>query len=101
MFSVYVKHYMVWEESGGKLRSLNFDYKNRLMRQDKSKEYVENGSIFIFRRSSFLAVGNRICGKVGAYVMPYEYSFDIDDLFDFWLCEKAIRGYARGKMYIS
>jgi len=33
--------------------------------------------------------------------MPYEYSFDIDDLFDFWLCEKAIRGYARGKMYIS
>lgn len=90
IFSAYEKHYMVWEENRGKLRSLNFDYRKRPRRQDKNKEYVENGSIFIFKRNSFLTYGNRICGKAGVYVMPYEYSIDIDDLFDFWLCKKLI-----------
>jgi len=95
LFSVYEKHYMIWEESGGRIVSSNFDYKNRPRRQDKKIEYIENGSLFVFKRGVFLAARNRTCGKAGVYVMPYEYSFEIDDPFDFWLCERLVRKHER------
>jgi len=33
----------------GKLKSINYDYKNRKCRQDISKQYIENGSFYLFK----------------------------------------------------
>ena len=90
VFSVTKNRHFVWREDKDHLTAL-FDYKNRPRRQDRNPEYIENGSIYAFRRGIFKTEKNRICGKRGIYVMPYEYSFEIDEPFDFWLCEQIIK----------
>ena len=61
------------------------------MRQDRVNEFDETGSIYVFKTDVFEKENNRICGKVGVYEMPYVCSFDVDDVFDLWLCEKIIQ----------
>jgi len=91
VFSVTENKHFIWRNEGNTPISLNYDYNHRPRRQDRELEYVENGSIYIFKRKAFEKEKNRICGKRGLYIMPYEYSFEIDDFFDFWLCEQIIR----------
>jgi N-acylneuraminate cytidylyltransferase len=90
VFSVTKNRHFIWRGDKDHLTAL-FDYKNRPRRQDRNPEYIENGSIYVFRREIFKTEKNRICGKRGIYVMPYEYSFEIDEPFDFWLCEQIIK----------
>jgi len=89
VFSVTKNRHFIWRKNNDYLMPL-FDYKNRPRRQDRGLEYIENGSIFVFRRAIFEKEKNRICGKRGIYPMPYEYSFEIDTPFDFWLCEQIM-----------
>ena len=79
-----------WRCSNEKLKPINYDYRNRKRRQDMPLEYIENGSIYVFKPDVFEKEGHHICGKIGIYEMPREYSFEIDELFDFWLCEKIM-----------
>ena len=79
-----------WRIEKEKLKPINYDYKNRKRRQDMPLEYIENGSIYVFKTNKFEKEGCHICGKIGIYEMPREYSFEIDDMFDFWLCEKIL-----------
>jgi len=44
----------------------------------------------VFKKTIFEKENNRICGKVEFYERPYKRSFDADDYFDLWLCEKII-----------
>lgn len=90
IFSVYENHRFIWKEENNKLVSLNYNYLDRKRRQDCPKEYAENGSIYVFKTESYLKENNRICGHYGIYIMPLQYSFEIDEPFDFWLCEKII-----------
>ena len=90
VFSVTKTKIFIWKKIDGDLMSLNYNYKNRPMRQNKNIEYNETGSIYVFKTNVFEKENNRICGKFGMYEMPYECSFDIDDYFDLWLCEKII-----------
>ena len=39
----------IWQKKKDEWKSLNFDYKNRLIRQNMSANYIENGSIYIFK----------------------------------------------------
>ena len=89
VFSVTKNRHFIWRKNNEHLMPL-FDYKNRPRRQDRDPEYIENGSIFVFRSTIFEKEKNRICGKRGIYLMPYEYSFEIDTPFDFWLCEQIM-----------
>lgn len=93
VFSVFENKFFVWKQESNKLIPLNYDYLKRPRRQDKSKEYIESGSIYVFDRVTFEKEKNRICGKVGIYIMPYESSFEIDEPFDLWVCEKIINGW--------
>ncbi len=85
----------IWESKEGKWSSLNFDYRNRGMRQDRPAQFIENGSIYIFKPETLVAFGNRIGAKLSAYEMEFWQTWEIDtieeiDLIEFYLYKKNL-----------
>ena len=62
----------------------------RPMRQHKPKVLEENGSIYCFKRNTFLKVDNRICGEFLHYVMHPLDSFQLDEPWQIELFAKLI-----------
>ena len=92
VLSVTENYPFIWIKKNGEVMPLNQQYsEKRPMRQNREPEYIENGSIYVFRNKVFELSKNRTCGKRGIYIMPYEYSFDIDTKFDLWLCEQILK----------
>jgi CMP-N,N'-diacetyllegionaminic acid synthase len=76
--------------SEGKLHSANYDYKYRGRRQDRADQYLENGSIYVFKPNVLRQHNNRLGGKIGTYIMPMWRSFQIDELEDIELCSMLV-----------
>lgn len=92
VLSVTENYPFIWIKKNGEITPLNQEYsKKRPMRQNREPEYIENGSIYIFRNKAFEQFKNRTCGKKGIYIMPYESSFEIDTNFDLWLCKQILK----------
>ena len=91
LVGVSPSHVFIWrmEEEGA--LPVNYDFKKRKRRQDAKPEYKENGAIYIFKKQNFMEEKTIPCGRVGLSIMPVENSFEIDDEFDFWLCEEIIK----------
>ena len=88
IFSMAVlEDFCMWKRKGDLLFSYSYDYKNRGRRQDREPIYLENGSIYIFKKNMFLEENNRLGGKIGMYEMPFECSYEIDSLKDVKICE--------------
>jgi len=89
-----IQDFFVWEPAGdGSFRPVNYDYRNRRRRQAITPQYRENGSFYIFRPQILRLEGNRLGGRIGAYVMPAHKMFQIDGPEDLRLCEAVMRGY--------
>ncbi len=73
------------------LESLNFDYNNRLRRQDQNSNFIENGSIYIFKPSVILENNNRLGGKIGMFKMNFWQTWELDTLEDLDVIEYYIR----------
>ena len=58
-----------------------------------ARQYVENGSIYIFKPDILCYYGNRLGGDIAYYIMQSWQSFEIDDLDDFMLCEWLYQRY--------
>ena len=95
LLSVSPSHRFLWAEVDGKATSLNYDFRNRPRRQDMPAQYVENGSIYVFRRTTLLEGGNRLGGKVAMHVMDEDASWDIDTPFDMRVAEMLMLERAR------
>ena len=85
----------IWEQRAGAWNSVNFDYRNRGMRQDRPSQYIENGSIYLFTPSVLRSFGNRIGQKLSVYPMEFWQTWEIDtieevDLVEFYLKQKGI-----------
>ena len=52
------------------------------------EQFIENGSIFIFKTKEFKKHKCRLFGKIGIHVMKKENSFQIDDPEDIKLIKK-------------
>jgi len=76
-----------------KITSLNYNYKNRSRRQDFSKQYVENGSIYLFKPESLRKHNNRLSGKIEVSLMDFWKSFEIDSFKDVELCKTLMKHY--------
>ena len=63
--------FLFWEKDNDKLRSINFNYENRGRRQDRLPQYVENGSIYIFKPDILLRNNNRLGGKISIFEMQF------------------------------
>ncbi|ABB23837.1 cytidylyltransferase domain-containing protein [Pelodictyon luteolum] len=85
----------IWEEAETGWQSVNFDWRNRGMRQDRPAQYIENGSIYIFSPRILRETGNRIGGKLAAYPMEFWQTWEIDTveeiaLIEFFLKSKGL-----------
>jgi CMP-N,N'-diacetyllegionaminic acid synthase len=85
----------IWEQRGESWNSVNFDYRNRGMRQDRPSQYIENGSIYLFTPSVLREFGNRIGQKLSVYPMEFWQTWEIDtieevDLVEFYLKSKGL-----------
>jgi len=70
----------IWENNNGHWDSVNFNYKNKLRRQDRPAQYIENGAIYITVPSIIKNNNNIIGGKIGVYQMEFWQSWEIDTI---------------------
>ena len=87
----------IWSNKNG-WSSLNFDYKKRLMRQNRPVNYIENGSIYIFTPKLVQKLNNRIGGKITTYEMKFWQTWEIDtmdevDLVEFYINKKGLNNF--------
>ncbi len=84
----------LWEKmSNGTLRSVNYDYRKRKRRQDVHKQYIENGSFYLFKPEVLRKYNNRFGGKIGITHMEFWKMFEIDSMEDLKICEALMRAF--------
>ena len=86
-----LEDFFIWEQTPQGFASLNYDFRNRKRRQDVNPQYVENGSIYVFRPEILRKFNNRLGGKIAIYEMDFWKSWEIDSLDDKSLCEWYMR----------
>ena len=84
---------LLWSKKNQSLRPINYDYSNRLRRQDMAENIIENGSFYIFKSKIFRSKSNRICGKFGFFLLKKWQQFEIDNLEDFNFCKHIMGKY--------
>ena len=82
-----LKDFCIWKRSDGILDSVNYDYRQRGRRQDFGEQFVENGSIYVFRPSVLFEQNNRLGGKISISKMDFWKSFEIDEPEDIEFCK--------------
>lgn len=87
LVSVSPSHRFLWEEVNGVAKAINYDYRHRPRRQDMNPQYVENGSIYVFKPWVLKETKNRLGGKISLYVMSEMAAVEIDSEDDFQMIE--------------
>jgi CMP-N,N'-diacetyllegionaminic acid synthase len=87
LLSVSPSHRFLWENINEGAHSINYDYHKRPRRQDLNPQYMENGSIYIFKPWVLKKLNNRLGGKISLFIMDEKASIEIDTPFDFKLAE--------------
>lgn len=90
ILSVKNSHSFLWEKNNKYAIPINYDPNKRPNRQDMKNQFEENGAIYATRTNLFLKSNCRISGNVGLYVMPSEFSYQIDSLFDLSIIKKIM-----------
>ena len=75
-------------------KPINYDFKNRLKRQDFEGQFLENGAFYISKVKSILKFQNRLSGKIGIYEMPEYTGIEIDEEDDWLIAEKIMEKYS-------
>jgi CMP-N,N'-diacetyllegionaminic acid synthase len=88
-----VEDYFNWHIGPNGPEPINYDYRNRRMRQQIEKRYLENGSFYVFVPSLLRERSNRLGGKIGFHLMERHKMFQIDRPEDVKLCAAIMRSY--------
>ena len=82
----------IWSKSKRNLKSINYNWKKRTIRQSKKNEiWCENGSIYVTKPKHLLKNKNRLTKKITIYEMlPYQ-AFEIDEIEDIPFMETIFR----------
>jgi CMP-N,N'-diacetyllegionaminic acid synthase len=97
LFSVTkINDLCLWQKKNKKWKSVNFDFSKRKPRQYMKQNYIENGSIYIFKPKILFEENNRLGGKIGVYEMDFWQSWEIDtieeiDLIEFYMKTKGLK----------
>ena len=87
-----------WEDSSGNLDSVNYDWRNRKRRQDIPKQYIENGSFYLFRPEVLRKNNNRFGGQIGVVEMEFWKMFEIDSMDDLRMCSALMKEFLLEKL---
>jgi len=89
---------LFWERDGeGILKSVNYDFHKRGRRQDRKKQYIENGSFYIFKPEILRTHINRLGGKIGMIEMEFWKTFEIDSINDLRMCGALMKAFILDK----
>lgn len=81
----------IWKkDKHNNLHSVNYDFQNRLVRQDTQIRQIENGSFYIYKPSILKKFNNRLGGRIGCFEMDLWKMFEIDDYKDIEVCENLM-----------
>ena len=81
-------HYFLWtRDDKGDAIGINHDKKVRLLRQERSPQFLEAGAVYVMRTLGFLEARHRFFGKTALYTIPAERCLEIDDPADLALAE--------------
>ena len=73
-------HYFLWsKQSDGSLVGLTHDQRVRPMRQARRAQFIEAGSVYVFRTEAFRRGRHRFFGRIVPYHVPPDRVFEIDD----------------------
>jgi N-acylneuraminate cytidylyltransferase len=99
MFSCSVaEDLFLWEKkTNGTLRSINYDFRSRSRRQEVPKQYIENGSFYLFKPEVLRRHNNRLGGRIGMVKMEFWKMFEIDTIEDLKMCEVLMRSFLLNK----
>lgn len=96
--SVTSFHGFLWKPGGvAGLQGINHDPEERLRRQDRETQYLENGAVYVMRREGFENAEHRFFGTVVPYEMPEERSMEIDRPVDLVVAEQLLRQHEKEK----
>ena len=87
LLSVVRTNAFLWRFVNNQAQSLNYDYRARPRRQDREPQFIENGSIYVFKPWVLRRFANRLGGKIALYEMDERSAIDIDTEWDLELCE--------------
>lgn len=90
LFSACPVHGFVWRRRGSELDALTYDPRERPRRQDVGDDYLENGSIYVFKPEVLRRYQNRLGGKIAIYPMDPLDSFQVDEPADLELFERLL-----------
>ncbi len=86
-----------WEQrKDGSLSSINYDYLNRKRRQDISKQFIENGSFYLFTPEVLRKFNNRFGNNIGCFEMAFWKMFEIDSPEDIKMCSALMNEFLVG-----
>jgi CMP-N,N'-diacetyllegionaminic acid synthase len=81
-----------WQKNDdGNLDSVNYDWRNRKRRQDIPKQYIENGSFYLFKPQVLRDTNNRFGSNIGLVEMEFWKMFEIDSYEDLKMCSALMR----------
>ena len=81
-----------WEkDNNGNLDSVNYDWRNRKRRQDIPKQFIENGSFYLFKPQVLKNTNNRFGSNIGLVEMEFWKMFEIDSYDDLKMCSALMK----------
>ncbi|HWA99316.1 MAG TPA: acylneuraminate cytidylyltransferase [Pirellulales bacterium] len=86
-------HYFIWgrDAATGEAIGINHDKHIRLLRQQRSPEYLEAGAVYVMKAQGFLQAKHRFFGKTALYEMPAEHRTEIDEPADLDIAELRLQ----------
>ncbi len=88
LFSCYKDKSLFWIKKNKKYLPINYLPFKRKREQEMLKQYVENGSIYVFNKNNFIKSKVRIFGNIGIYIMKRIDSFQLDTYEDLKILKK-------------
>ena len=70
--------FLFWEKNNKDWLAVNYNPQNRMRRQDRKPQFVENGSIYMFKPDILYKFNNRIGGKMLLFQMEFWQTWEID-----------------------
>tara|TARA_B100001142_G_C14193157_1_gene600788 strand:- start:60 stop:743 length:684 start_codon:yes stop_codon:yes gene_type:complete len=93
-----VEDLFFWKESKSSFKSINYDWRNRKRRQDIDKQYIENGSFYLFKPIILEMNKNRFGEKIGIVEMDFWKMFEIDSMDDLRMCSALMKEFLLEKI---